>query len=260
MQAQSVLTIGEVFDFNVNDEFHYEKNVFHNGPPSGRVVKITDKTYSVNNDTITYEWEELRFTTTYAQPNTQNYIWNLTPKVTKTTSYYNLSSPITGYNSGFAQDTIQFRTDLSGTLINFFSYCVGTFEPDCFWGFYGEGVGIIDYGDVIPSNQYITGERLTFYKKASKEWGIRWDFPTGVNDLTSDRFIQIFPNPFKNSLTISSSKPTQINIYNLVSELVFSLELIIGETNVDLSRLANGVYIVNSVVEGNNYKQVLIKE
>jgi hypothetical protein len=257
IQAQRVLTRGEVFNFSINDEFHYKNNTYQQSPPpSGKTVKITSKTYSANNDTVTYEFEEVVF---YTQYNSPIFSWHISPMITKSISYSNLGAPITLYN-GFSQDTIRFRFDSSGTLINYYAYSVGSFEPDYFWGHYGEGIGVVDFGIAIPSNQDVSGEKLTYYKTATKEWGKRWDFPTTVEESTKQDFIQIFPNPFTNSLTFSCSKPNKISIYNILGQLVFTQNIQIGLTNVELNDLANGVYIVNSEMDGKTLKKIILKE
>lgn len=256
IQAQRVLTRGEVYNFSINDVFHYKNNTYEiSSPPSGRTVKITKKTFSANNDTVTYEFEEVVF---YTQYNSPNFSWHISPMVTKSITYSNLNAPITLYN-GFSHDTIRFRFDSSGTLINYYEYSVGTFEPDYFWGHYGEKIGVVDFGIAIPSNQYVNGEKLTYYKTATKESGNPWEFPTSVEESSIQDFIQISPNPFTNLLTISSSKPNKLSIYNLLGQLVFTQNNRIGQTTLELQNLPNGLYIVNSEAEGKILKKFILK-
>lgn len=51
--SQELLTIREVFDFEIEDKFHYE-GLHPDQPPNAERVTIIDKYYSENGDTLFY--------------------------------------------------------------------------------------------------------------------------------------------------------------------------------------------------------------
>lgn len=258
--AQNVLTIGEVFDFSIGDIFHYKTNVTHDGPPSGKMIQITDKWFSANNDTVYYEWEETSFYTVFTSITNHTLEWHLYPKETKTRGYFNLNAPITAFDSGFSVDTIKFDTDSSGTAINYYSYCVGSFEPDCYFGYYGDGLGVMEQGYVIPSNQFITGERLVYYKKGAKQWGAPWDYPTGISAPIANQVIPMFPNPCTQYFTVSNNQTAQLTMFNLVGVVVHTQQLPPGETSINVSTLPKGQYIAQVKTGTQLHTQIIIKE
>ncbi|WP_339887303.1 PQQ-dependent sugar dehydrogenase [uncultured Flavobacterium sp.] len=75
----------------------------------------------------------------------------------------------------------------------------------------------------------------------------------------------LYPNPAKNSITISSSEASfakQIQVFDVSGKLLLSKEVLQNKTNtIDVTSLSNGVYIVNvTTIDGNNYSSKLVKE
>lgn len=75
----------------------------------------------------------------------------------------------------------------------------------------------------------------------------------------------LYPNPSKNSITISSTEASfakQIQIFDVSGKLLISKEVSQNKTNtIDVTSLSNGVYIVNvSTIDGKNYSSKLVKE
>tara|TARA_R110002073_G_scaffold72537_1_gene177508 strand:+ start:502663 stop:505032 length:2370 start_codon:yes stop_codon:yes gene_type:complete len=81
---------------------------------------------------------------------------------------------------------------------------------------------------------------------------------TGYETLNA----QLYPNPVNNNLTISLSNPilTQIHIYAVTGQLVRKLETDTLTTEIDLSKLKTGVYIVQLQTETTNSTYKIIKE
>ncbi len=75
----------------------------------------------------------------------------------------------------------------------------------------------------------------------------------------------LYPNPSKNSITISSTEASfakQIQIFDVSGKLLISKEVSQNKRNtIDVTSLSNGVYIVNvTTTDGKNYSSKLIKE
>lgn len=67
--------------------------------------------------------------------------------------------------------------------------------------------------------------------------------PSSVNELNSDNKIAIAPNPASNTITITTSKKLQADIYNISGQLVHSTQVTNG-TAIDISKLTNGMYYI----------------
>src|SRR5947207_2745036 len=98
LHAQNLMTVREIFDFNINDEFQW-RGSYNGGPPAVQRIKIIGKYFSSGNDTIFY----------IEQYNNYNSYFNCCPTPhldytfyngTDTVSYSNLDSlfDLTGIN------------------------------------------------------------------------------------------------------------------------------------------------------------------
>ena len=69
----------------------------------------------------------------------------------------------------------------------------------------------------------------------------------GVNDITTDNSVVLYPNPATNIVTITSSKEFKsIKVFNLLSELVMEKNVKPSkEIALDVSELPSGIYLVN---------------
>ena len=54
----------------------------------------------------------------------------------------------------------------------------------------------------------------------------------------------IYPNPAKNNLTIESQQKSTIEIFNIQGQTILQQSLQQGKTDIDISRLAIGIYIL----------------
>ena len=87
----------------------------------------------------------------------------------------------------------------------------------------------------------------------------------GVDDNKLDNAISMYPNPAQNQVTIANSSNIQLErvmIYDLNGKLVNNTDLrgSLGETVIDVSRLAAGVYVVQIIGDNATAVKRLIKE
>ena len=89
------------------------------------------------------------------------------------------------------------------------------------------------------------------------------DLSTGMNEIKTTNLIQIYPNPATNKITIknqSTVQNQQISIYDVQGQLVLSSSSKQAITDIDISKLAKGLYVTKI---GNDEKvstQSFIKE
>jgi len=208
--AQEVSTVGEVYDYEVSDVFHFRfwASSPYNGASSITNITIIGKSYSLNNDTVFYE-RAIAYHETYPNQIIEYY--------TDTVSYTNLYSLV---NMGNIDTVYTDPNYYNGRVINHY-YSAN------FWSKkYVDGCGkaYVHYNDGISVS---SSDDLIYYKKGEEEWGT--PVIVGIKDIySSTPNIFAFPNPFTTSTTIEFSldanSKTQISIYNTVGEMVYKGE------------------------------------
>jgi len=71
---------------------------------------------------------------------------------------------------------------------------------------------------------------------------------TSVNDHSkkNKHFLNLYPNPASEKVTIITdmTEPSVISIYNLQGQILMQQKIQQGKTDIDISELAKGVYIL----------------
>ncbi len=88
--------------------------------------------------------------------------------------------------------------------------------------------------------------------------------PTGINEIQdeNDNTI-IYPNPAKNSITVTTSlqaKDNILSIYNIQGQLVFTQPLLSNKADINIENLATGVYTIKISNTENTVIKRLVKE
>ena len=93
---------------------------------------------------------------------------------------------------------------------------------------------------------------------ATGTWRISaYDANAGIGDFESGAF-RHYPNPVKDVLNLSSvNEISSVAVYNMLGQQVLAKEVNAAETTVDMSKLADGAYIVN-VTAGNSVKTIKV--
>jgi len=73
------------------------------------------------------------------------------------------------------------------------------------------------------------------------------DICTSIEDIYTDKFIEIFPNPSNGNITITSLKNSTISIFNLIGNNLININNITGNKQLDLSKFENGIYIIQII-------------
>lgn len=89
---------------------------------------------------------------------------------------------------------------------------------------------------------------------------IKYGIQTSTSDLVSDRTISVFPNPAANNINIISSLESQIIISDIQGQAVLNKSIKQGKTDIDLSSLAKGVYILRLYNKDKSEVIKIIKE
>jgi hypothetical protein len=263
------LTIGQVFDFEIGDEFHYKSN--YDGPFWVERKTVIDKWYLKDSAIVNYKW---KIVVSGIDPNT---LENFVRTKEEITSYSNLDSSIlssdlreflNGKDLGevtFIDDSKYLDSSLNtwyviDTTFSFDSMVCehktegmvireGPFPHliDFEYHVYGKGLGEIyfvsEYYDGI-SEEYYYQDVLFYFKKANDSCGTP-DYTSVQNPLAINE-LEVFPNP--------ATAAIHININEIVE---YSLTDINGKTvckgaaqgRIDILGLTEGVYVLRVKVD-----------
>ncbi len=85
---------------------------------------------------------------------------------------------------------------------------------------------------------------------------------TGINDLSVETDFNIYPNPFSDVLTISSTSNSEIELsfVNILGEQVYSARINKGKTEIDLSEITAGIYFVQVATSEKTITKKIIKK
>jgi hypothetical protein len=128
----------------------------------------------------------------------------------------------------------------------------------------GTNTSITSVGDKTPNglnatiNSFaLTGNSSNFFLGAPFDATPNCGVATGLNKLTNNSTMIIYPNPTNSILNIEVKEQTQISIINVLGEVV-KTETINGTSKLDVSDLNTGVYFIQDVKSGKAIK--FIKE
>lgn len=262
--SQSILTRGEVYDFEVGDEFQYSYDTAP-GITVDRFV-VLSKDFSPDLDTVFYTLFKSYY---YYGPdaNYQNTIESTTESIVHQ-QYTNLGDPIIDFGGGvyvydmyldstyeyFPDTIIGYDSNLCDLEINGYD----SYPPE--WHSYqtlylwGRGVGLVGHyqpqlSGVQPND---IDKNLYYYKKGNFECGT--PVTASLNNLSKKISFKLYPNPSSEKLIIELEKNqtlSQFSLYNALGEnqavdFIKNGHLYIIET----SNLSNGVYYLKASIDG----------
>jgi hypothetical protein len=85
----------------------------------------------------------------------------------------------------------------------------------------------------------------------------------GVNSIAANNSIDIYPNPAHDNITIEISgnnKAGNIQILNTIGQVVETKNIYTAKTNIDITSLPAGIYLVQVTIEGNKVIQKIEKQ
>lgn len=243
--SQDFPTIGEIYDYEIGDEFHTtitEISDWGGGYSTQQNIEIVEKYFSENNDTVFYVQSIVGFTSGVDNPEGE-YFEDL-----ETIFYTNLSENFIGdslfqlpelYNNRLVVQTFDVMSNETLTK----RYAVGCGEVYMIWYAFNGGFSGHAQFDLL------------YFKKGDEEWGEEQTI-VGINKLSQRTELKIFPNPASDYINISTIENSEIQIYNSTGQLVLSQYVSPVNNQLDISVFPAGVYFVNII---NKNAQVLSK-
>jgi len=247
--GQELMTIREVFNFKIGDEFQIT-NMANGQPPNADRITITGKYYSSDNDTLFYA----RFHDSYhssvvwgEEPHLEYYFWT----DTDTIYYKKLDSSLLYYDIGFQQNQyIEYSNELCDSLINGCAYESGPgFENNFTRNEYGRGLGkTYAYFYNGSGHEEMWNFRLFYYKKGDLECGDPDMVTVGIQEKNRQEFeFTIYPNPATSFINIKCQTPSdfiQCIITNAQGQIMLSAQLNGDEHRLNINHLESGIYFL----------------
>lgn len=241
--AQPLMTIGEVFDYEIGDEFQTKWDGWHTGiygPRTDR-YKVIGKSYSPNNDTVFYsifhdgyQWVDLPPATFFYWSDTINEI------------YPHLDSSIACFDDHFSMfpDSVHYNGPDCGILsMNGWNYNWGPYD---WWKTYGKGLGLISQGYVqLPTGEWTV---LFYYKKNGVSCGTPDLTGVGIDETLHESDFAISSSFATTSIHLinkSNLSKFRCELFNSAGQLILQTELS-GEVNdLNICDLRTGLYLIH---------------
>lgn len=253
--AAQLPTVRDVFDYDLNDEFHF-RLTYNNGPPQLQRSKILGKYFSQNSDTLFYIMQRNDYTSTFI-PSPQPHLDYVFYNYIDTVAYTDLDSTIYYYLCKIhlnAYDTSGYRIDTISGFCQMNAFNVGftrnPFEPDwlsisCINGFGNTRVSF--YSSSSGSSSYDFDGYIVYAAKLGFTCGTADTLGLGFQPKKEEPIVSIYPNPVQNELYIDNftGLETMISIYDMTSKIVLIETLRSNYARLDVSQLSKGFYIVS---------------
>jgi len=72
----------------------------------------------------------------------------------------------------------------------------------------------------------------------------KYSIPVGIDELSAEMGVNIFPNPFTNELRITCEKKGDLFLYDLEGKEILHQKAIAGETKINTEKIASGFYLI----------------
>ena len=274
INAQSLMTVQEIYDYNIGDIFIRKEGGYYY-PPTFRRTEITNKYFSSTLDTVFYNYDFYAYTppcgptcpavydTAYGNLMFYTNLGDTVGKGLGVEPY--LLDPSCIDTAGFTGtwlDSVYYDTTFCNNRIvklemldnlQIIDSCYLVFEP--YFGFseYGEGLGHTRFyyntcSTGVP--QCETGMQLLYYKKGLDSCGLApiIPLPTSINEPEFISSFTVYPNPFStqtNLVFFETQNNSLITITNILGEVVFEMSFIGNELTLDKGELKDGIYFLH---------------
>lgn len=243
LHGQDTLTIGQIFDLDINDEFHSHRT-YPPGPPHVTRMKIIGKSFSADSDTVFYIRAFNNYYTVANPPVLEHHFVVDTNSV-----YYTNLDSIVMCTAGDSSCTLDLGQTICGVPTVEIGYSSGKFYTG---SGYGKGLGLIrEYAVDMGSGG--SASELFYFKKDTMECGVP-DLTTSIGSHSwSSAMAEISPNPFTDHVDLriaSDWLPCKITVIDARGATVFRTT-VEQHRNIALNNMmAKGVYIIK--IEASN--------
>jgi hypothetical protein len=276
IQNITIPTWGQMFDYNINDEFEYTRP----GPPNYSYRKIISKSFSPTMDTITYYYTSIIFKTTFNSIPTPHLDTSIVYR-TDTLIITDLGKPFYSTypeenkypdldNYTLSKDSTNYNGRPIFSQISKFiyyepfdsCYALNHFEPSIYTSIYSPGIGELYFeSDDRASGGLLDWRKLVWFRKGSETWGTFIPLVTGTNNLQKNLKVTISPNPVSDNCTIAFSEYTSLtlSLFDLTGRELQKFYLSGNTLDINLASLPAGVYFLKASDNLNQFSYKILK-
>jgi len=133
-------------------------------------------------------------------------------------------------------------------------------NEDCIWFVHGVPIDTIAGMWVKPDSNTTYVLEQNICGNISYDTVTVFVSPNGINEFGSEDQIKIYPNPSSDNLTIEAPPQSTIEISSIQGQLIKTLAASGTKTNINVSELPSGVYVVEVRTEKGVAVKKFIKE
>ena len=78
----------------------------------------------------------------------------------------------------------------------------------------------------------------------------------GVEEVESNNHITVYPNPAEGQVYVTLNKSAEVTVYNIMGQVVMTVEGRMGINTLDISTLNSGIYFISA---GNDTQKFIVK-
>ncbi len=249
------LTIRQVFDYAVGDEFHSSQS---NRPPNAFRFKVIGKYYSETLDTVFYVRKIDSYGSNVVYTTPPHLEYDLGTSV-DTIFYTSLDSSVATLQNLQVEDSCDSMED---SVFTSPEYCNRRIYQNkacincCFEGeqhelMCGEGLGFVYSYYGFAAENYSKSSNLFYFKKGIDSCGTpdKSNY-TGITENLATS-ISIWPNPAQDRINISGfTGQLHLNLRTLIGELIQS-DVLGSEGSYTLPQLSSGLYLLELKLDDN---------
>ena len=236
-----LLTIREVYDFEVGDEFHYKLTSNGQSTPNAERITITAKEYSVDSSSLTYTYIHDNYFTTVSNQHLDYHFSQYTSQQELIALNLTMLS-VTTVDSAIRSLTIYYDSLCHEPVNGFYIMDKRDFEPSSDYYEYGKGLGLViyEYGGEGPSEN-----TMFYYKKQGITCGTP-DLTTSTDKFDEPENLKVYPNPASEFLTIEMGVPLPFDlvICDLSGKIVYSQNNSESRMIINVSGIHKGIYLL----------------
>lgn len=266
--GRTLISNVSIYDFDIGDEFHYSSysssgwgsdDFFSEN--TKQISIVTNKTYSTNNDSIYYAWDNVKrhveYEHNYLNPEITYSEFTSTTKVyIADTSFFFPEIAIIEeeYGAHYAQRT---HSNNRMRIIPIEQPAIWPDEFPCWrivWAVkhsdsgshgYGEGIGYL--GQYFESDYSQSSSALVYYKKGTETWGTPLVITSAPVSLTNS--FSVYPNPvFEGgnvSIEPSNNKLYSVTLINSIGSVLYRWDNIQGNYQLPVpGNISDGLYFL----------------
>jgi hypothetical protein len=110
------------------------------------------------------------------------------------------------------------------------------------------------------NNELYVGGKFNMIGGIAAKSIAKWITPLGIEEIPLSNFISVFPNPAKNNITIEALQKSTMEILNIQGQTILQQQIQQGKTDIDISGLAKGIYILRQTSIDKTALTRIIKE